>query len=143
MKLGSRANIFSAEPNQSSYLMSPAKSAVPGAPDAFRSNGNLFSPPPELRQTNTPLKPDVARRVMENLGQTPMKHDSAVKNYEIPQQRQKALQSCFGSTGMGNALFNPHSNMGKDMVATKNTNKPQVLFDAVKKGKEEWKAKPK
>ena len=38
---------------------------------------------------------------------------------------------------MSNALSNPHSNMGKDMVATKNCNKPQVLFDAVKQRSKE------
>ena len=65
-----------------------------------------------------------------------MKHDQSVKNYDIPATRQKALQGCFVSTGMNFALSNPHSNMGKDMVATKNTNKPAVLFETAKKGPE-------
>ena len=77
------------------------------------------------------------------LGSAPIKHEVTVKNYAIPKQRQQALNGCFGSTGMGNALSNPHSNMGKDMVGTKNYNKPQVLFNAVKQGKDTWKAKPK
>jgi hypothetical protein len=109
--------------------------------DEFRGAVNVFSPPAELRQSNAPLRADIAKRVNMLQGSTPMKHDQSVKNYNIPAPRQKALQGCFGSSGMGNALSNPHSNMGKGMVTTKNTNKPAVLFDTAKKGKETWKNK--
>ena len=83
-------------------------------------------------------------KVSHLVGSNPISHNmNAIHQPYIADKRKKSINGCFGSSGVMGSLTNPHSNMGKDMVKTKNFNPPQVLFDRTLTKKDTWKAKPK
>ena len=80
-------------------------------------------------------------KVKHLVGTGVIAHDQSIKIKSIPSNRQTSIAGCMGSSGMAGALSNPHSNMNKDMIRSKNVNPPSVVFDSVKKPKETWKNK--